>query len=99
MGRFLCIVALVSAIGLGPATADSYCRVPLADWQPREALRQKLEAEGWTVETIRAHDGCYRVRAINGTGERLEARFDPSSLQMVSRKGEHGRSQHDRDDD
>lgn len=91
---------LAFLLAAAPAAADPYCRVPLADWQPREALQRKLELEGWTVQTIRAHDGCYRVRAVNATGERLEARFDPSTLEMVGRKGDgRGRGRHGGDDD
>ncbi|MFG1465920.1 PepSY domain-containing protein [Xanthobacter sp. DSM 24535] len=43
----------VACLGTEPAPADRDCRVPLADWQPREALQKKLEAEGWTVMSIR----------------------------------------------
>ncbi|MBT9291024.1 PepSY domain-containing protein [Hyphomicrobiaceae bacterium 22] len=91
---------LFLALGSGPVAADSYCRVPLADWQPREALQRKLEAEGWTVEMIRAHDGCYRVHAVNAAGERLQGRFDPATLAMVGRRGEgRGRDHRHGDDD
>lgn len=92
MTRIAGMILLFLALGPSPAAADSYCRVPLADWQPREALQRKLEAQGWRVERIRAHDGCYRVRAVNLAGELLEARFDPATLAMVGRKGD-GRGQ------
>lgn len=104
MTRIAGTILLLLALGSGPAAADSYCRVPLADWQPREALQRKLQGEGWRIEMIRAHDGCYRVHATNAAGERLEARFNPATLEMVSRKGEgrgrgRGRRQGEDDDD
>lgn len=68
--------------------------MPLADWQPREALETKLAAEGWTVRSIRSDDGCYKVKATNLNGERLAAKFDPGSLELIRRKGEK-----DNDDD
>ncbi|MFS8038949.1 PepSY domain-containing protein [Xanthobacter sp. AM11] len=80
-----------AAAGLAatPAAADRDCNVPLAEWQPREALQKKLEGEGWTVLSIRSDDGCYKVRATNAQGARLKAKFDPARLERV----------HSRDDD
>ncbi len=71
-----------------PAAADRDCDVPLADWQPREALQKKLEAEGWTVLSIRSDDGCYKVRATNAQGARLKAKFNPARLEQVPGHGD-----------
>jgi hypothetical protein len=68
----------------GAAHADRDCRAPLADWQPREALVAKLEAEGWRNITIRIEDACYLVHAVNAAGERLYGMFDPAKLIQVS---------------
>ena len=59
----ICLLCLAD-----PAVAEHRCRVPLGDWQPREALQAKLEQQGWTVLSIRADDGCYKVRARNANG-------------------------------
>jgi hypothetical protein len=81
--------ALVGLLCLvSPAVAGPHCRVPLSDWQPRETLQAKLEQQGWTVLSIRADDGCYKVRATNRAGERLGGLFDPATLDPVSRHGE-----------
>lgn len=79
---------LLVCLGTGSAMAGPRCNVPLADWQPREALERKLAAEGWTVVSVRSDDGCYKVKATNPRGERLEAKYDPGSLELVRRKGE-----------
>lgn len=85
------VLALLGLLWLvAPALAQHRCRVPLADWQPREALQARLEQQGWTVLSIRADDGCYTVRARNMGGERLEGTFDPATLERVSRHGGHG---------
>ncbi|MFG1348620.1 PepSY domain-containing protein [Xanthobacter autotrophicus] len=81
---------LAACLAAGPAAADRDCTVPLADWQPREALQKKLEAEGWSVQSIRSDDGCYKVRATNVQGARLKAKYDPASLERI---------RHDRDHD
>jgi hypothetical protein len=94
-------MALAGLLWLGsPAAAQHHCRVPLGDWQPREALQSKLEQQGWTVLGIRADDGCYKVRARNANGERLEGKFDPGSLEPVSSRGDHrGHDGHEHDDE
>lgn len=93
-------LALAGLLWLGSsAMAQHHCRVPLGDWQPREALQAKLEQQGWTVLGIRADDGCYKVRARNEKGERLEGKFDPGTLEPLGRHGEHsGRDVEDEQD-
>ena len=76
------------------AAADQHCRVPLADWQPREELRRVLERDHWQVVGIHLDDGCYKVKALGPNGERLEALFDPGTLQQVTLP-----NHHDPDDD
>jgi hypothetical protein len=85
--RRLWIPALLVAGLVLPAAgalANGHCNVPLADWQPREALQRKLEEQGWTVIAIRVDDGCYKVRAVNALGERLDGKFDPARLEPMT---------------
>lgn len=63
--------------------ADDDCDDPVASWQPRENLRQKLEAEGWTVYRIKVDDGCYEVKGLAPEGYRAEASFAPASLLLM----------------
>ena len=99
--RTALILALLGAT-IGAASADDRCGVPLADWQPRSALQQKLAAEGWTVLRIRSDDGCYAVSARDAAGRTMKGRFDPATLERVRGRGHHGRDDDhddDRDDD
>lgn len=84
-GTWFASCLLVGCLTAGPAAADRDCNVPLADWQPRDVLQKKLEAEGWTVLSIRSDDGCYKVRATNARGDRLKAKYDPASLERIPR--------------
>lgn len=70
------------------ASGDEYCNVPVADWQPHEALQKKLEGDGWTVRRIKSDDGCYEVYAIDDNGRRLKAAYNPKTFEIVKR--EHG---------
>jgi hypothetical protein len=82
----LCLLCLAS-----PAAAERFCSVPLADWQPREALVDRLATLGLTVVAIRSDDGCYRVIARTAEGEIVRGRFDPATLEPVGRgRGRHG---------
>jgi hypothetical protein len=83
---------------LAVARADGDCNAPLADWQPRDALVAKLQAEGWQDVAIRVHDGCYLVRAFKAEGGRLHGKFDPATLAPMAdehgRHGDEGRGRH-----
>jgi hypothetical protein len=68
------------------ASDDDYCNVPVADWQPREALQKKLEGDGWQVRRIKSDDGCYEVYAIDDQGRRIEAAYNPKTFEMMKRE-------------
>lgn len=67
----------------GAALAGNKCDVPAAEWQPREALQAKLEAQGWKVRNIKSESGCYETYAIDAKGKRVETMFDPKTLAPV----------------
>ncbi len=77
------ILSLSLLLLSGTALADDDCDDPVASWQPRENLREKLEAEGWTIHRIKVDDGCYEVRGLDADGVRAEASFAPASLTMM----------------
>jgi len=79
---------LLAAIGLtlisgGAAFASEGCSVPEVEWQPEQALRQKLENEGWKINRIKIDDGCYEVYGFDGEGRRMETYFDPKTFEFV----------------
>ena len=83
----LLIVAAVSLIAAGVSQAAEHCDVPTDQWQPREALQKKLEAEGWTVKKIKTEDGCYEAYATNAAGEKMETFFNPKTFEAVGNDG------------
>lgn len=78
----------VLALGAGAALASDKCAVPQAEWQPQEALQQKLEGDGWNVKKIKVEDGCYEVYGFDKAGKRMEAYFDPKTFATVKSKSE-----------
>jgi hypothetical protein len=75
-------------LGSGAALAADRCTVPMTEWQPREALQQKLQAAGWKLNRLKTDDGCYEADAIDDKGRRVEAYFDPKTLETVKVKVE-----------
>jgi hypothetical protein len=78
----LVTTALAATLAAGMSFADDDCRDPVADWQPREVLRQKLEAKGWEVRRIKVDDGCYEVKGFDQHGNKVEADYTPASLRL-----------------
>ena len=85
MKKYLMATTLLIGLGVaGVALADDDdCRVPMADWQPREAVQQMAEAQGWTVRRIKTDDGCYEIKGRDATGREIEVKVDPATLVIV----------------
>jgi hypothetical protein len=81
------LMATTLLIGLGAAgvavAVDDDCRVPMADWQPREAVQQMADAQGWTVRRIKTDDGCYEIKGFDASGREIEVKVDPATLAIV----------------
>jgi hypothetical protein len=45
-----------------------------------------LTAKGWKVRQIKVDGGCYEVYALDDKGARVEAYFDPRTLEPVPTK-------------
>ncbi|MCF8466572.1 MAG: PepSY domain-containing protein [Sneathiella sp.] len=79
-------IAFLALFSTSANAEENRCNAPMAEWQPREALQQKLEAEGWKVKRIKVEDGCYEAYAIDNGGKRIEAYFNPKLLKMLQDK-------------
>lgn len=75
--------ALAGILLSSTVLADSDCNDPVADWKPRETLRQQLEQRGWTVQLIKVEDGCYEVRGLDHRGNKFKAKYAPASLNIL----------------
>lgn len=76
-------IALLTGILVNvTAFADKGCEDPVANWQSREVLRQRLEQRGWKVQRIKVDDGCYEVKGIDGRGNKFKAKYAPATLRV-----------------
>lgn len=85
MTRILIPALVLATVGAAaPAFAEGTCNVPQAEWQPKEALQQKLQTEGWTIKKVKIDNGCYEVYATDAAGKRMETYFNPKTFEVVA---------------
>ena len=82
--NLLISATLASLLVSGAAIAGNDCTDPMADWQPREVLRQKLEQHGWTVQRIKIDDGCYEVRGVDKNGNPVEPQSNGQPVTSIT---------------
>lgn len=82
MKNKLITVFITSCLMSGAAIASDDCTDPVADWQPKENLRQMMIGHGWDVKRIKVDDGCYEIKGRDRNGHRVEAKFSPASLKI-----------------
>ncbi len=72
MKKTLTIIGFLAVFPAGAALADDDCFVPMADWQPRDAVAMLAEENGWTVRRIKIDDAATRSTAAmpKGAGSR-----------------------------
>ncbi|MAU98886.1 MAG: hypothetical protein CMP81_23895 [Fulvimarina sp.] len=97
MKRRLTLLAFLAVFSAGAALADEGCFVPMANWQPREAVARLAEKNGWSVRRIKIDDGCYAIHGRDTAGRQIEVKLHPQTLQVIEIEYEHEHG--DTDDD
>ena len=97
--RVLIAALALTTLGVGAALADDDCEAPMADWQPRDAVKQMAASKGWTVRRIKIDDGCYEITGRDAKGDDIEAKVHPATLAIVEMESEGGDDDDDEDDD
>jgi hypothetical protein len=87
MRKTLTTLAFLLALPAGAASADDGCAAPMAEWRPREAVQRLATREGWRLDRLRVHDGCYVIDATDPTGARIRLRLDPATLAPAAPDG------------
>lgn len=84
MQKSLTILTVVAGLSAGQAAfAKEDCFVPMADWQPRDAVARMAEANGWTVQRIKIDDGCYEIYGRDAEGRSIEVTLHPETLDVI----------------
>lgn len=104
MRNALAILVLLMATAPAARAEEDECNVPMADWQPRDAVVRVATGRGWTVRRIRIDDGCYEVHGMDAQGRPIEATLDPATLELIELEFEsddddhHERDRHGHED-
>jgi hypothetical protein len=72
-----------AAEGTGDVHAGFQCSEPKDTWQPQMKLQRELKAVGWRVRKIIVMNGCYEVYGFDAQKVRVEAFFNPRTLQRM----------------
>lgn len=100
MNRALTTIGFLAVFPAGIAMAEEDCIAPMADWQPRGAVAQLAEDNGWTIRRIKIDDGCYEINGRDAEGRRIEVKVDPTTLEIIEMEYEGGdRAGEGHDDD
>lgn len=59
------------------------CSVPRKERQPSVRLQKQLKEAGWKIKKIQSYYGCYEVYGTDEKGKKVEAFFDPRTLQRI----------------
>lgn len=78
----LFVFASLGATGLARADDDD-CVVPMAQWQPREAVQRVAAERGVTVRRIKIDDGCYQINGRDASGREVEIKVNPQTLEVI----------------
>jgi hypothetical protein len=83
MRKTLTILAFLATLPAGAASADDDCFVPMANWQPREAVARFAIAQGWDVRRIKIDDGCYEIDGRDAQGRAIEVKLHPGTFRII----------------
>ncbi len=84
MKNTLTILGFLAVFPAGVALADGDCFVPMADWQPRDAVARLSEENGWVVRCIKIDDGCYEIDGRDAEARRIEVTVHPATLEVIA---------------
>ena len=87
---FLTAATLVAFSQTGFATGRMTCESgDQASWKTQDELRETVVEQGWKVRRIKIDGGCYELYGTTPEGQRVEAYFDPLTLEklLVAQRG------------
>ena len=82
----------------GSAQASVRCDIPMTQWQPRDAVVQLAQQNGWDGRRIKIDDGCYEIYATYADGQTFEAKIRPDTLAIIEIESDDDDDHDDHDD-
>ena len=97
MKKALTILGFLAGLPAGAALADDDCFVPMAEWQPRDAVERLAEENGWTLRRIKIDDGCCEIEGSDAEGREIEVTVHPATLEVIELEYEDEDDRRDRE--
>lgn len=86
MANIFKIAALATACSVASvatASEEGECYVPMDLWQPRDEVILLADTFGWKIQRIKIDDGCYLLVGFDAQGQRLAAKIDPQTVEVI----------------
>lgn len=61
------------------ALAEPTCTATKESWMKQSDFKQRIEAQGYKIKTLKVTNGCYEVYGHDKSGKRVEISFDPAT--------------------
>ncbi|WP_203564024.1 PepSY domain-containing protein [Deefgea sp. CFH1-16] len=75
--------ATLAASTLSFASSNDCAPHPREQWVSAAEAKTKIEAQGYSISSLKVSDGCYEIKGRNKDNQRVEVSFDPKTLEMV----------------
>lgn len=74
----------------GTAMAGPHCTYhPENERIPAVKFQEQLQQKGYKIHEFGFDDNCYEIEGLNAQGERIEAKFDTKTGELVRSKHNH----------
>ena len=80
--KSLAVVAL-SALSLGALASEACTDLPRDKWLAQQDVKAKLEKQGYSVQRMKADDGCYEAQVKGKDGKKTELKINPANGAVV----------------
>ncbi|WP_407279535.1 PepSY domain-containing protein [Aromatoleum evansii] len=85
--RYLVLAATTLCLGSAAFAGPQCTEAPKSSWLSEEAMKQKIAADGYTVDKFKVTSGnCYEIYGKDKEGKRAEVYFNPVDGSVVKAK-------------
>lgn len=77
-------LGIVATFATTAAFAKADCKAyPKAEWMKGAEAKNKIEAQGYTINKFKVDGNCYEIYGKNKDGKKVEIYFDAKTLEPV----------------
>ena len=80
------LAGTAALFSLGAFAAPVCTKAPQSQWMPQQALKDRLDKEGYTIDKFLVSGTCYEIYGKDKTGKMVEIYFDPTDGHIVKER-------------